>query len=83
MKFDEQAFKKSVGKRIEVVRTDRDKSRTQLGKAVGKSRDSIQYYEEGSSEMKLSTALRMADELGITMEQLVCRAPYVVSAGER
>ena len=33
MKFDEQAFKKSVGKRIEVVRTDRDTSRTQLGPA--------------------------------------------------
>lgn len=83
MAFDEKAFCQSVGKRLEVVRTDRGKSRTELGRAVKKSRDSVQNYEEGKADMKLSTAVRVADELGISLEQLVGRKEYAISGGER
>lgn len=71
---------KTVGKRIEVARTNEGLSRKELGKAVGRSRDQIQKYEEGESDIPLPIAVSIADVLHLSLEQLICRADYVVGS---
>ena len=60
-----------MGARIYVARQARGLSREQLAHAIGVTSNSIYRYEKEGMDMKGTIAVKMAEELGITLDWLL------------
>jgi transcriptional regulator with XRE-family HTH domain len=65
--------------RIREMREAQSKTRDDLGKAIQKSALTIWRYEEGKSDIPLSSLEKMAAALGVPLEALLARP----TGGER
>lgn len=57
-------------KKLKYFREKANLSQAQLAKSAGIAVNSYQRYEYGEREPKISTVIRMADALGITIDEL-------------
>lgn len=60
-----------VGERIRVFRRRRKLTQTELGKQIGYSMNGIAKIEQGNSDPKFSSLLKIAGALGVDVENLV------------
>ncbi len=61
----------TVGERIVAKRKELGMSQEKLAKLTGIMRKTLLFYEKNYSDMKLTTAMCIADALGITLNELV------------
>jgi transcriptional regulator with XRE-family HTH domain len=79
----------AIGRRLRLARIDAGASLRDAGLRVGRSRQSIANWEEGSAEMSVLQIAGLADFYGVTVEYLVCgrlsfpEAEFSDSATER
>lgn len=59
---------------LRALRAKADMSQEELAKTVDTSRDSVQNWENGDYMPSLRTTVKLADALGVTIEQLLGRA---------
>jgi transcriptional regulator with XRE-family HTH domain len=64
-----------VGKTIQEFRLARGLSQSQLAAAAGVPFRSLQNYEQGHRTVPLAAAARLADALGVTLDELAGRGP--------
>jgi len=63
--------------RLAVLRAERGLSRQDLAAAVGVNYQTIGYLERGEYNPSLDLALRLAEHLGLPVEALFSRTPFV------
>jgi transcriptional regulator with XRE-family HTH domain len=64
-----------VGKTIQEFRLARNLSQSQLARAAGVPFRSLQNYEQGHRTVPLAAAAKLADALGVTLDELAGRGP--------
>ena len=64
-----------MGKTIRELRLARNLSQSQLAAAAGVPFRSLQNYEQGHREVTLRAAAKLADALGVTLDELAGRGP--------
>ena len=60
-----------IGERIRAYRRRRKLNQTELGKLIGYSMNGIAKIEQGNSDPKFSSLLKIADALGVSIKSLV------------
>lgn len=63
---------KGAGKRIKIARINKEFSQERLAGIVGISATYMSNIESGSVNMSLSTAVAIANALGISLDELMC-----------
>jgi transcriptional regulator with XRE-family HTH domain len=61
--------------RLRALREARGMSQGELGKHLNTSRQAIHAYESGISQPTLALAIRLADALDVSLDELVGRTP--------
>lgn len=64
---------KIFAERLKALRAEKNISMRQLGKVVGLDHKSIWQYENGISEPKQETLIKLADYFGVTTDYLLGR----------
>lgn len=62
---------KTIGKRIKMYRTLRKMTQAELAERLGLSNVYISYIETGERSVSLTVLLKIADEFGLSMDNLV------------
>lgn len=75
MAIPEKIDFKEIGKRIKLHREQAGLSQTKLGAAINRTESSIRKYENGDIEAPLSTLEKIADELNISVFNLLSAVP--------
>ena len=70
-KIEKPNFNSSIGKKIKYLRTNRNISQDELGRAVYKSRQEINYFENGTRKVDLDTLILIAKHLEVSLDYLV------------
>ena len=63
---------KALGKRIKEQRLKRHLTQEQLGEIVGVNTSNISHIERATTQVSLSSLVKIANALGTTLDQLVC-----------
>ena len=63
-------MRKSYNERMKDLREDKDLSQQQLAKLIGLSDVTVQSYEYGKSEPKISTLIKMAELYGTSIDYI-------------
>ncbi|MBQ6285044.1 MAG: helix-turn-helix transcriptional regulator [Bacilli bacterium] len=70
-KIEKPNFNSSIGEKIKYLRTNRNISQYELGRAVYKSRQEINYFENGTRKVDLDTLILIAKHLEVSLDYLV------------
>jgi transcriptional regulator with XRE-family HTH domain len=68
---NEREFFENLGERIAQLRTERQISRSQLGEALGVTRQAVNAYEAGQRRVSVSVLPVLASMLGVSVEALI------------
>jgi DNA-binding XRE family transcriptional regulator len=68
-------FEKRMGTRLRELRQGADLSQAKLATAAGVSQRTVQNWEYGKRTFDIESAVKLADVLGITLDELVGRTP--------
>lgn len=71
MTHDEQTFFKTLGARIAELRGRQGLTQTQLASALGLTQQQLGHYEVGRRRVPVSLLAPLADELGVSIEELL------------
>jgi transcriptional regulator with XRE-family HTH domain len=71
----ERLYLRALGKRIRLLRVDRELSQEQLARAAGMSRNFVSSIERGAHGVDVVRLLRLATALGVDIAVLVSDAP--------
>jgi transcriptional regulator with XRE-family HTH domain len=61
----------AFGRRLRKLRECRGLSQDQLGKLTGVTQQQVGFWERGDRGIKLEQAIKVADALGVTVDELV------------
>ncbi|HVQ91295.1 MAG TPA: helix-turn-helix transcriptional regulator [Mycobacteriales bacterium] len=75
----ERQYLRGLGKRIKLLRIDRELSQEQLAKASGMSRNFVSSVERGAHGVDVVRLVRLAAALGVDVAVLVSDPPGRVS----
>ncbi|MBC2888142.1 helix-turn-helix domain-containing protein [Gordonibacter massiliensis (ex Traore et al. 2017)] len=64
--------KRKLGLRISMLREEKGVSRREFAKSLGMDHVNLWKIEEGNSNVKLDTLCKIAEGLGVEVEQLFC-----------
>ena len=64
-----------LGGHIRIWRESRHMTQTELGDRIGLSQVTISSLERAYRELRVTTALDIADALGVTLQTLISRTP--------
>jgi transcriptional regulator with XRE-family HTH domain len=65
----------TMGERLQRIRQGKGLSQSQLARAAGVPVASLRNWERDRRELLLKTAARLADALGVTLDELAGREP--------
>jgi transcriptional regulator with XRE-family HTH domain len=75
MSPEQDAFYRSFGERITVLRKERGLTQTQLGVDLGVSQQQVVAFEKGRRRVPLASLPILARALGVSLEELVGEEP--------
>lgn len=70
----------TFGNLVTRLRTEMGFSQFQLGKLIGVSDKAVSKWENGSAKPRLATCCRLADVLGVSLDDLLSAAGYAQEA---
>lgn len=73
---------KKMGKRIRLLRIEKDLTQGELGAVVGVTQGSIGFYESGARAMQVHTALKLSEFFGVSTDYLLGKSDIRQQAGE-
>lgn len=79
-KADDIIDYKAVGKRIKTVRRNKGLSQKALATVMDISATNLSHIERGATKASLPTLVKIANSLGVSMDELMCavlRAPSI------
>jgi transcriptional regulator with XRE-family HTH domain len=68
-------WEEEMGKRLQQLRQDRGLTQTRLAELAGVPFRSLQNWEYGRRTLLFDSAIKLADALGITLDELAGRTP--------
>lgn len=78
---DPNAFRRTLGNRIRRWRLRGQMSQAELAEATGVTQATLSHYETGKRDVTVSTLVRIAEELEVTLEDLTGSVPRVKGGG--
>ena len=74
---DKKAFLASLGERLRIAREAKDLSQHKLGRVINSKSSRISLIENGVQETGIFSVVKLADELGVSMDYLCNRERYL------
>jgi transcriptional regulator with XRE-family HTH domain len=68
--MDAEELKQRFGKRVQMLRRQRNMTQEQLAEAIDRSTDTVSNIETGRLSTRIDTAMRLAQTLGVSLSEL-------------